>query len=380
MCRSDTVAEPRHDRLWRLLDTLPVLRFSEDLGEAEAAKVPGGAVGAMRSTFDRPDRTDARGGYIVILTYPSVPASRSSIDAVGDLCHLVSSTRYKGDAMSARATVHAVGLVVGLAGGYSLAVSGGSAIAPPAFAGSFLVAVVLGQLGRARPELVSDQQPGLTASLRVRRMRDYVPKSLARAALACAIVAIGGLGTILALGRFAKDLPDGYYADNFGGPFGESGRFGGIGIVGLMVSTWVTVTATVIIGAFSLWLVARSPRVVGDADLIRRDERWRQEVATTVTAAVGWVTAVPVAAVAFALALVMTDWDPGGALPVVPALVGSVAVLLAVRFAARLVDEPPRLPQSSMSPLPVTGPVTGSALEVLPEAAVGSPQWTGVRG
>src|SRR5262245_28684634 len=304
--------------------------------------------------------------------------SRWSIDARARACHLVSSTRYKGDVMSARATVHAVGLVGGLAGGYALAVTGGSASAPPGFAGAGLGSVGAAQLGRARPELVGDDQPGATASLRVRRVRDYVPVPLARTAVASAAVAIAGLGTILVLGRFFKDLPDGYYPSNFGGPFGETGKFSGIGIVGLLVSTWVTVTATVLIGALALWLVARSPRAAGDPDLIRRDERWRQEVATTVTAAVGWVTVVPVAAVAFAYAAIVTGWGPVGALPVVPALVGSVAVLLAIRFAARLVDDP--RPQPSMSPSPVTGPVTGSAVGVLPGATVGSPQWTGVRG
>ena len=261
--------------------------------------------------------------------------------------------------MGTRATVQAVGLVAGLAGGYALAISGGSAIAPPVFAGSVLVAVVVSQLGRARPELVADHQPGATASLRVRRVRDYVPVGLARAAVACAAAAIGGLAVTLAIGRFGHSLPDGYYPSNFSGPFSEMGPFPGIGITGLLISTWFTVIAVVLLGALVLWLVARSPRAVGDPDLIRRDERWRQEVATTVTAAVGWVTVVPVAAVAFALAATVTGRGPGGALPVVPAVVGSVAVLLALRFAARLMDDPHPQPRIPAAAFPVGRPVAG---------------------
>jgi hypothetical protein len=279
--------------------------------------------------------------------------------------------------MGARARVHAVGLVCGLAGGYALVVSGGSAIAPPVFAGCVLVAVVVTQLGRARPELVGEHQPAATASLRVRRVRDYVPGPVARAAMACTVVAIGGLATILGIARFAPRDPYQYYPSDFSGPFSESGRFQGIGIVGLLVSTCGTVGAAVLLGASVLWLVARSPRAAGDPDLVRRDERWRQEVATTVTAAVGWVAAVPVAAVSFAFAATLTGRGPWGVLPVLPALVGSVAVLLALRFASRLIEESQPQPQLS----PVTGPATATAMKVEPERApAASPQWTGVSG
>jgi hypothetical protein len=309
--------------------------------------------------------------------------------------------------MDARATVHAVGLVGGLAGGYALAVSGGSAIAPPVFAGSVLAAVVVAQLGRARPELVADHEPGASASLRVRRVRDYVPRTMARAAIACAAVAIVGLGTILGYGRFAYIDQD-YYPSHFAGPFSEAGSFPGIGIVGLMVSTWCTVVAVVLLGALVLWLIAHSRRPAGDPDLVRRDELWRQEVAATVTAAMGWVTAVPVAAVAFAFATTLIGRGPGGSLPAVPSLVGAVAVLLALRFAARLLDEPQPRPTASaplslapvsvsLAPVSVSSasasvsparelgerpsaPVTGPALEAIPEAPTVSPQWTGVRG
>jgi RNA polymerase sigma-70 factor (sigma-E family) len=54
------VAEPRDDALWRLLATLPpqqravlVLRFYEDLSEAETARVLGCAVGTVKSTASR---------------------------------------------------------------------------------------------------------------------------------------------------------------------------------------------------------------------------------------------------------------------------------------------------------------------------------------
>jgi hypothetical protein len=55
--------------------------------------------------------------------------------------------------MSARATVHAVGSVAGLAGGYALVVSGGSATAQAVFAGTFQIAVVLPVTG---PEASSE--------------------------------------------------------------------------------------------------------------------------------------------------------------------------------------------------------------------------------
>ena len=191
--------------------------------------------------------------------------------------------------MAARATVHAIGLAGGLAAGYALVLSGQSGVAPPAFAGSVLVAVVITELGRARPDPAD--APGGTASLQVRRVRDYVPGSLARAATACAAV---------------------------------------------------TVVAAVGLAGIALWLVARSPLATGDPDLVRRDDRWRHDVATTVVAAVGWVAAVPLAAVAFLVAAVMVGWGPSGLLPFIPALVGGAAVLFVLRFAGRLLDEPHR--------------------------------------
>jgi hypothetical protein len=239
--------------------------------------------------------------------------------------------------MGARARVHAIGLAGGLAAAYALVLSGRSGFAPPVFAGAVLVSVVATELGRARPDPADSPRPGATASLHVRRVRDYLPASLARATVASAAVTIVGLGIILGFGRFGRS--DWHDLSGFSGPFSEMGVFPGIGMVGLLVSTWVTVIAAVLLGSLLLWLVARSPRPAGDSDLIRRDERWRLDVATTVAAAVGWVTAVPLASVAFLLAAVMAGWGPGWLLPFGAALVGAAAVLLALRFAGRLLDD-----------------------------------------
>jgi hypothetical protein len=201
-----------------------------------------------------------------------------------------------------------------------------------------LVAVVITELGRARPGPA--EAPGGTASLQVRRVRDYVPGSLARSATACAAVTIVAIAVILGIARFGPW--DGYDSSGLAGPFSQLGMFPDVGMAGLLLSTWITVIAAVLLAGIALWLVARSPLATGDPDLVRRDDRWRHEVATTVVAAVGWVAAVPLAVVAFLLAAVMVGWGPSGLLPFIPALAGGAAVLSALRFAGRLLDEPRR--------------------------------------
>jgi hypothetical protein len=234
----------------------------------------------------------------------------------------------------------ACGLVVGLTVGFALTQSTVTGLAPPAFAGSLMLAALVVATRLPRPA----RSTARVASLDLRRVRDYVPRRPAFGVVALAATAIGAIGAIGLHGLLARpDLPPDYYDTGWYGPFSEYGPWAGHGLGGLLASTLATVVVAVGSGGLALWLLVRSPSAGADADERRHDEVWRRRTAHLVVATTGVNVAVPVAVVGF---LVATTPDVGDgflgavATVVVPSLVGVLALQAGAGYARMLLRPP----------------------------------------
>ena len=184
--------------------------------------------------------------------------------------------------------VRSVGLVVAFAAGLLLSQTAMMWAVAPVLAGFVLVAVLVTELGRPRPE----RQRGSGAVLEVRRIRDYVPR----------LAAMGGLGLGLLLlaemwllTRFREadyfGLPGGWLDDvlNWTVPFAGWANSGHV--VGGITGTVVVTLAVLGLGALTVWSTVRSPRAGTDEVTRERDERWRRGVVETAVGTAGWILA-----------------------------------------------------------------------------------------
>ena len=200
------------------------------------------------------------------------------------------------------------GAVVGLAGAV-LAVQAGSLgrgpmLAPAVFGLAVVAGVLAGELS-VRPPSGGGRR---SATLAVRRVRDYVPVPLGAAVAAAAL----GLLLLLAATTAAASPDD----------LGRAGRsLAGAcsAVTGWASGPWpgsfysvplgVLVVAGLLASALVLRRVTARPRVGGSAALVDADEALRRRAAQTVTAACGILVAAPFAGVAAVTALVMGGHD-----------------------------------------------------------------------
>jgi hypothetical protein len=187
-----------------------------------------------------------------------------------------------------------VGGVAGLAAAAFTAAFGpplglGIALAGPVFAVCLLAGVLAGELAVTAPTTSTRR-----ASLEVRRVRDYLPRRLARA-VAAVTVLLGALlvaGTLLGspddLGRAGRSLARSCGPDSSAA-------------VGPWPGSFYTVPISVVVGlgvaaaAVALARIVRRPRQGED---VPADDALRAQAATAITAATGILVAVPAAGIA----------------------------------------------------------------------------------
>ncbi len=258
------------------------------------------------------------------------------------------------------AVVRLVGLVVGVAAGLVLGRTGPTGAAAPAIAGAVVIAVLVSELGRPRPE----RQHGSGAALEVRRVRDYARPAVAWGVVIGGLVLVAELAWLLAAGtwvprdgvgtawhspgtgpasetvelngmpfryetlcaeptedaRFTGRSDTGFYLVSDGdwgmelpsdlvasvcrGWVSGQGWAEGEGVVGAAFGTMATAALALLVAPLVLRATVRAPRAGADEQTRERDERWRRGSAGTVVATAGWIVFVPLAVWNIALLLV----------------------------------------------------------------------------
>jgi hypothetical protein len=212
---------------------------------------------------------------------------------------------------------------------------GPTGAAAPAIAAAILIAVLVSELGRPRPE----RQHGTGAALEVRRIRDYVKPAAVVGVLLTGLVLMAELAWLLAAGTWHKQdsgyawssptavevpaleangsailyelvcvgqTPDlverSFLAVTVSSdlcqdeePQAEEDWAAGEGVVGAAFGTIGTALAALLLGPLVLRATVRTPRAGADDQTRERDERWRRGTVSTVVATVGWVLTVPLA-------------------------------------------------------------------------------------
>jgi len=179
-------------------------------------------------------------------------------------------------------TVRLIGLVVAFAAGLLLSRTESMWATAPVIAAVVLIAVLVSELGRPRPE----RQRGSGAALEVRRVRDYVRRG----------AALGGLGLgllLLAELWLVSQFADSVYL-RWGmnwtvafAPWAAASR-----VAGGVTATVVVTLAVLVLCPAVVWSTVRSPRAGADDTTRERDERWRRGAVQTCVAAGGWILSV----------------------------------------------------------------------------------------
>jgi len=166
------------------------------------------------------------------------------------------------------------GLVAGLSLSLALTPTFLRGIAAPVLYLSLVVTVLVGEVLLPRPERVRRN----TATLEVRRIRDFAPRAALRGVVALAIVfaVLGAVAAVLA-GTLA----------------GTIRVYGGWGLMGVLPSIAVVLAIGTLTAWAGLRLVARAPRA-GGADEPPGDNMWRRRTTATIIAADGVLASVSV--------------------------------------------------------------------------------------
>jgi hypothetical protein len=219
----------------------------------------------------------------------------------------------------------------------------GMMLAAPVFALVLLGGVILGELRVSAPATATR-----STTLRVRRMRDYLPRRLAFAVL----IASGCLLLLLAATTAAGSADDlGHAGRSLSSSCGEShgpwpGSFYSVPVA-------LVVAAGVAAAALALHHVARRPRFGGSTLLEAADESLRLRAGETVTAACGMLVVVPLTGVSITAAggllsiacrpvwWSLAGWVLLALIPAALALLGwCVAALIKPRGSVRAISVP----------------------------------------
>lgn len=228
--------------------------------------------------------------------------------------------------MSIAGRCRITGLAVGAGLAFGLAHTYLFDLAPVVLALTFALGVLAGEV--ASPRRATGR--GL-ASLRTRRVRDYVPRRTARA--------IGGMAVALLLAS-AYPAPD--------APSAEIKYFGTAAPVTL-ASTLATLGVFALLSALAVWAVVRSPQAGTDEEQHAADELWRRDTVHTLVTACATLYALVFAVCAFWYAQAQLDWRGAGtpAAGYVLALIGAGGLVMLIRFGAALSGAPTRDPADS---------------------------------
>lgn len=182
----------------------------------------------------------------------------------------------------------AVGVVVGVVAAYHGGLGRGLLLAAPLFALCVLAGVLVGELRVGAPS-----GPIRQAALEVRRVRDYLPRALARAVaaagtlLALILVLTTAAGSPDDMGRAGRELVRRCSAAMTSGAGAWPGSYYSLPLA-------VVVLVGLVASGVVLTRVVRRPRQSHDLEV---DETMRRSAAGAVTAAVGLLIAIPLAGV-----------------------------------------------------------------------------------
>jgi hypothetical protein len=254
--------------------------------------------------------------------------------------------------METAARLRLAGLVGGIALGASVSLGSWSVFGPPIFAGALFLGVLAAEVALPRPE----RSRVASATLRERRVRDYLPQPAARGVVALAAIMVGVIGLGI-LGRITAagftftgiDLTNALrYLINGDWAYGMQGVVG---------SAVLTVLGSLALGLILLRLVVRSPRTGSDAEQRRRDEAWRRRTARVIVAALGAFLSGLVAGVGFGVASSLAEAEIVPFLSLLGSLVGAAALVAFGGYVAMLLrtDDAPASPAAE--PATITAPV-----------------------
>lgn len=174
--------------------------------------------------------------------------------------------------------VRLTGLVAGIAFAVAFVRLGLAAIAVPVFAVCLILAVLVTEVGRARPE------PDEAGRARPRgRIRDYASGWPMWSVLLTATVLLVGLGFVAAagmpqpgyLGRWYWYWPTGWRAP--------------AGLADVVATCIGTVVLTILLGAIAVRAAVRAPRAGADEAVQARNERWRRALVDSIVATAGLI-------------------------------------------------------------------------------------------
>lgn len=192
--------------------------------------------------------------------------------------------------MDTAARCRALGLALGAGIGFALTRTYLFDFAPIVLALCLSIGVLAGEAVSRRP---SGERRA--ATLRTRRMRDYLPLRPIAVSLA--------LTSALAALSWWFPTPD--------HPDHQVIYFGTAAPVTLMAS-WATLATVALLALLSAWLVVCSPQTVSEADGAAADETWRRSTVKTLADAYGALSATIFTAATFWYADAQMDWRGGG--------------------------------------------------------------------
>jgi hypothetical protein len=192
--------------------------------------------------------------------------------------------------MGVAARCRALGLALGAGIGFALTRTYLFDFAPVVLALCLIVGVLAGEVVSRRP---SGERRA--ATLRTRRMRDYLPvRSIA--------VSLVLISTLAALSWWFRtpDHPD------------HQVRYFGTAAPVTLMASWATLATVALLTLLSVWLVVRSPQTVSEAGDAAADETWRRTTVKNLVDAYGTLSATIFTAATFWYADAQMDWRGGG--------------------------------------------------------------------
>lgn len=189
-----------------------------------------------------------------------------------------------------------------------------------------VLALCLG-IGVLAGEAVSRRPPGerRTATLRTRRVRDYLPMAPVAVSLAL------GLGlTGLSWWFRTPDHPD------------HQVQYFGTAAPVTLAASWATLGAVAVLTLFGVWMVVRSPQAVSEGGGATADETWRRATVNHLVHAYAALSAAIFTAATFWYADAQMDWRGGGSpvWGVVLSLLAGLGLAALVYYAGSLVLPP----------------------------------------
>ena len=236
--------------------------------------------------------------------------------------------------METPARIRLAGLIVGIALGTSVSLGRWSVLGPPLFAGVLFLGVLAAEVALPRPA----RGRVVSATLRERRVIDYLPQPAARglAVLAGALLGLAFFGILAGMAETGFSAWEGIdlravlrYVYYGGWEYGIS-----YGITETATSALLTIVASLAAGLILLRLVVRSPRAGSDAEQRRQDEAWRRRTATVIVAALGVLLSGLVAGGAFFFAAHVAPYEW---LPIFTMLAATIGAVGLAAFSAYVV-------------------------------------------